>query len=412
MEKKKNISSVGIMLLLYITLWSCNNNAVILYGGYGLLMFFTMSKLFFSEKGVVIEMYTPTKQLFIFMCFCFISVFWAYNKDFAFQKCIFIFACVMLVIVMTNYFIRIKSVDSLLFTIAVMGIAMSAYVIIFEGGFSAFYAKATSSVGQIKINQSRVGGDINNQNFIGIQCAYSAVVLFYYALYEKKTICYFITLLPAVVTISTGSKTALIILFVGFFLILYFHQREQKNIQKYLKIMVVLIIIAIVLRYIISLDIMYTLSKRFELLFAGLFRDGASRTDGSTSLRLDMIVVGLKQFLQTPALGLGLGNAAVLNAVKLNFPAYSHCDYIEHLVNGGLIGFLLYYRLFYYFIKNYRILLKKDNDPRNVISFIIILLLLIQNISDVSYYNKIATYLFFVLWTSQIEIKREEGILQ
>ena len=54
--------------------------------------------------------------------------------------------------------------------------------------------------------------------------------------------------------------------------------------------------------------------------------------------------------------------------------------------------------------------MRKDDDGRLVIAYIILLLVLIENISAVTYYNSIATYLFFILWTSQIEIKKEEGL--
>ena len=54
--------------------------------------------------------------------------------------------------------------------------------------------------------------------------------------------------------------------------------------------------------------------------------------------------------------------------------------------------------------------MKKDNDSRLVISYVILLLVLIENVSAVTYYNSMATYLFFTLWTAQIEIKREEVI--
>lgn len=412
MEKKKNISSVGIMLLLYITLWSCNNNAVILYGGYAILMFFTIAKLFFSEKGAIIEMYTPTKQLFIFMCFCFASIFWALNKNFAFQKCIFICACVMLVIVMTNYFIRIKSVDSLLFTIAVMGIAMAVYVIIFEGGLSAFYAKATSSIGQANLSKSRVGGDINNVNFIGMQCGYSAVVLFYYALFKKRIYCYFMMFLPLIVTAASGSRKALLIVIIGVFLLMFFKQREQRNIQKYLKVLVGIFVVAFILRFLFSLDIMYTVVHRMEMSLNALFNKSSGNVDGSSETRFLLIKVGLEQFLRTPAFGVGLGNAALVNAAKINFGAYSHNDYIEHLVNGGLVGFLLYYRIFWYCAKNYFRMLKLDNDSDNVISFIIMVLVLISNFAMVTYYNSVQMYLFYILWISQIEIKKESGGLK
>jgi len=410
-KNNKTMTSVGVMLLIYVTLWSCNNHAVILYGGYGILLFFAISKLFFSERGAVVEMYTPTRQLFTFMSFCFLSAFWAINSKFAVEKAIFIFACVLLVIVMSNYFVRIKSIDSLLITIAAIGIVLAIYVFITEGGFSAFYSKATSSVGKMNVNRARVGGEITNVNFIGVQCAYSAVVLFYYAYFQKKRLCYFIFIVPAVVTISTGSKTALITILAGVFLTLYFQQKNQKTIQKYLKVLIGVIATVFIIRFIFTLDIMYTISRRFEYFIQGFLNEGTSNGDGSTDVRSRMITIGLEQFLQAPALGIGLGNSVMLNAAKLNFPTYSHCDYIEHLVNGGLIGFLLYYRIFFYFIKNYRVLLKKDSDSRIVISYVILILILINNISSITYYNRIHMYIFFILWTSQVELKRREGVL-
>lgn len=43
-----------------------------------------------------------------------------------------------------------------------------------------------------------------------------------------------------------------------------------------------------------------------------------------------------------------MANAHIIAAQELNFDAYLHCNYIELLCGGGLIGFLLYYIMYIY----------------------------------------------------------------
>lgn len=410
MEETKNkriVTGVSLLFMIYIVALRCYTgaeNRIILYGGYVIVCGLTFLKLMLSGYGTSLYMPDAAKRLFLFSVYCGSSTLWAINTSGAIGESIFIFACVIMVILLTNYFIRLGNVDMLFTTIMVMGIAMAAVVIIKEGGIGAFYESATLE----SESDVRVGGEVFNANTIGMVCAYSSIFLFFFAIFYKKRYCYLLMLIPAVASIASASRKSIILLVLGFLMVLYYSQKKQKNIQKYLKVLVGFFVGIIVFRYILSTDIMRSVSKRMEM-FLNLFDfDGGVSTDTSTSKRLNMIVVGLRHFLNAPFLGSGMAGSYILNASKLHFSTYSHCDYVEHLVNGGIVGFLLYYSVFIMLIKDYLLFMKKDDDPKVTLSFIMMILFLFMNIACVTYYKEITTYLYFILWISQLEIKKRE----
>ena len=156
------------------------------------------------------------------------------------------------------------------------------------------------------------------------------------------------------------------------------------------------------------MDIAQTSTERLASSL-NLFRDSEA-TDGSAQLRYDMIITGLKQSKQHPVLGWGLANSRAVNALYLGYSTYSHCDYIEIMLNGGLLGFLLYYTIFWKMLKEYINLLKKDSSDSVVfISMLIMILFLIFNMAAVTYYGSISTFVYFVMWISVLEIRRRDG---
>lgn len=72
----------------------------------------------------------------------------------------------------------------------------------------------------------RVGDDTSNANAVGLTLAYGSVIsMFFFGKAQKKVlkICYIIVaLLTAVVTFLTGSRKALVVLIIGYFVVLAF----------------------------------------------------------------------------------------------------------------------------------------------------------------------------------------------
>lgn len=405
-KPKKKIKWLGLLFLIFISLYSCNNDSkIILYGGYSTVVVFTFIAIIFSGEKGTMRIYDICKSLFWFCAYCVASYAWAWSGSRVFEQSIVLVCGTILVIIMTNYFVEFSSEDTIFMTIAISGVILSGYVIYTYGGLSEFYHIATMS------DDIRMGGEINNPNLIGMQCAYSCIVLMYMALFNSKKLCYVLFLIPAAVAVSSGSRKAVLILILGVFMILYIKNKSDKTIAKYLKYIIFISIGVLFLNYVLKMDIFSTFISRMES-FLYFFSDNSQNVDSSSRIRGEMISVALTQFINDPVLGIGHANSSILNAIKLCIPAYSHCDYTEVLVNGGTIGFILYYYFVIYkiFAAHLKIL-KNSNDSRTELSFVILIIFIFANFACVTYYDSMFTYVLLILWTTHIEKKKKEGVL-
>ena len=180
-----------------------------------------------------------------------------------------------------NYFIKIRNVRACLFALVLSGIALSIYVIIDNGGLSAFYGTATQTGNRL------TAGD-RNENFVGFVCGLSTITLIYYAIYQRKRLCFFLAALPLVALMSSGSRTAILTLAVGIVAIVLISQNNRKGIVKYLKIIGFSVVVIVCFKLILSLEIMSTLNQRLEG-FITTITGTSSKVDGSTTIRIRLI---------------------------------------------------------------------------------------------------------------------------
>ncbi|MBO5370964.1 MAG: O-antigen ligase family protein, partial [Clostridia bacterium] len=375
---------------------------VILYGGYVFLMGVVLTKLLFYDKSKL-YIFKDCRRLFWFVAYSVLSLFWAYNKDYVFTQIPLLLACMAMTVIMSDYFVKQNNVELILWTIAIAGVSLALYVILSYGGITRFYESALQE--QYSLEAQRMGADITNVNVIGMQCGFATVILFYFALIKKYKICYFVMLLPFLTSAASGSRKALILLIAGIVMVAYHHITNDEGRRKYLKVFVGFVILLVGVMTVLSMDIMQTAIGRFQQSMS-LFSGNTEAADGTSQLRLEMILTGLKRFWNEPILGYGLANSRVVNRVTIGYEAYSHNDYIELILNGGLIGFILYYGMIIRILKNYIAIMRTDNDSELRISFYILILFLFTNFAAVTYYGSIITYVYFTLWISQSEIKR------
>jgi len=124
---------------------------------------------------------------------------------------------------------------------------------------------------------------------------------------------------------------------------------------------------------------------------------GDNVQDGSIEDRVGMFETGIRLWSQKPLLGWGFDSFRYVSG----YGTYSHNNYIEILVNTGIIGFIIYH-IFY--INNIIICIKKylinnieDRKKQLMLSLIGMLLLLLWSFGAVSYTSKITW-----LWTGFI----------
>lgn len=405
-NKQRKRTFVDFLFLVYIAVTTCNDASIVVRGGFIILMAFTFLQLFRwpDEKKIIIPSYCFV--LLNFVAYNYASQMWAWYPNLVMTQFTSLAAGIIMCFIMVNYFMKTKSVGTILNVIAVSGIALGVYVIITYGGLSSFYEQATTHTGHIE--STRLGREVANPNFIGMITAYSFIVLLYFALYKKKRMCYLLLIIPFLVMAASGSRKALLIIIIGFILLVYLKQNKEQGIVKVVKLLCWGIIAFAVISALLNLEIMETVKERMETFF-NLFSDSGGKVDGSSLARKRMIETGINQIKETPLFGIGLGNGAALCFFRMGNFAYLHNDFIEMAVNNGIVGLVLYYSVIITLLNKHVKLMKKYNDPEIIISFIILFIFMLMNIAQVTYYGIVATYVYMTLWISTVEIYERRG---
>ncbi|MBR3836880.1 MAG: O-antigen ligase family protein [Clostridia bacterium] len=183
-----------------------------------------------------------------------------------------------------------------------------------------------------------------NANQIGLMASLGAVMIFYVffinAQNHKKLGKVFGVVLVAfflIFVVLSGSKKSLIIIFVTLMVYLLGSSKSHK-----IRNIVIAIICAYGILYALyNVPFLYEhLGYRFEELADTV---GGTGGDRSSRIRQHMIEVGLEAFSQKPIFGYGLNGFSQVYGSISGTSVYSHNNYVELLVNTGIVGFLLYY---------------------------------------------------------------------
>ena len=169
------------------------------------------------------------------------------------------------------------------------------------------------------------------------------------------------------------------------------------------------IITFLVIRWLMSLEAFSGIEKRMDGMVA-LFT-GRGVVDSSSWLRYEYIKLGINIFKENPIIGVGMGNARIFASRYYGHDAYLHNNYVELLANGGILGFISYYCIYYIVIKN---LVKyfKYREKYTVVVIVLVFMQLIIDYGSVSYYYKNTIFyflIFFICIRKMKERKISEG---
>lgn len=392
-EKKSILEKIfDFFFVLYVIFIFCfNDNA-----DYNILIYLSLAgcigMTLFTFVLNMKELHFPKILwlLLIYGAYCYASSFWAWYPSLSMMRFPTIMQLIIITIMFVGYFVYRKNVELIIKSLMLAGIISSIYVIISYGGLSAFYA-AASREGQ------RLGEAVGQVNSLGLYASYSLIVLFYYAFYRKKLLFYPVMIIPFLVAMGSGSRKALLSIMIGIGVLLILSQSSQKkNIPKMIgKFILIITCCAVVIYFVMKLPIMSTVAERMEGLLQTI---SGEEGDSSSMIRQKMIEGGIKQFRRTPIFGIGLNNAQIVNGIYTGKYVYLHNDYIEQLVNLGVIGAFMYYGVIAYALIGHIKLLRTQNGVVYV-SLSLMLMFLVNLVGSVSYYGKL-TYVFITLWIS------------
>jgi O-antigen ligase len=312
------------------------------------------------------------------MCFTLwsaISVLWAYNGvDINKIIVLLLIGCTCLAI--NTYISTREQIDIYLNMVILSSILLELYLLYYYG-ISIFKDRFDNSF----INANRAGT-------IFAVAAYFAMYLWY----SKKKISYAIWYLISFAgVLISGSKTSMLscsIMCVGFIVI-----KDRKKWNVTIKNILIITIIAIVVfLMIMKIPILYNIIGERIAAFMETF-SGENDTDKSTLQRMYLIRKGMEVFKQRPLIGVGIDNFRYFN----NLHTYAHSNIVELLASVGLIGCILFYRLYYIIIRemHYNGSLT-DEDKAFVIAYL--LEVIIINFSNVYYYEMIDIVVLCVMY--------------
>lgn len=194
----------------------------------------------------------------------------------------------------------------------------------------------------------RVGGAIGlNENDLGVRCSIGVLLSLY--LGKKKPIIYRVSLLLfACVALFSGSRKAMMMVFLVFFIYFVWQTQGMKAVRN---AAVAIFIIGITFYTIMNNPMLYAvLGYRIQIVLNRLNIGAQIKSIGYTvnSYSIEERTVlrnyALEMFFERPILGWGGdGFRTHMLQTGLARATYSHCNYTELLATLGIVGFLIYY---------------------------------------------------------------------
>lgn len=202
---------------------------------------------------------------------------------------------------------------------------------------------------------------------IGYLCS---IILFYISNYEKKIIWYICGVVILSAIVWSGSRTALLSVFVSFVVFFFFIEDKIKYF--------ILVILNLFFSLVISL--FFKLNNNSLGFSAGVYRSLDNNINNISSGRVDLYAYIINHIFENPVLGLG-GEAVYMLRQQFNFfPAIqAHNSILQILIEFGFLGLFLFICICVVIkidIKN------KIDDVKHKI-----LIILITNIIAASFFN-------------------------
>ena len=391
-ERRMNdvlVHLANALLMLYtisIYVWSSNASMYVYSNLLCLATLVVMLLVVAPRRGITIT--RPLGYLIAFGAFCITSILWAEEParsiTMAFKTLPLL---ILFAIVLYNYLGYIKNgKEYLLNCVYVSGIVLALYVIWIQGGPSAYLSQLGMG--------GRLGGDVANENVVGMGAAFSLIIAFYHIVYERRIVHIATMILCGLVAFGTGSNKALIAMACGCVALLVFNAYLTGTVMSLLKTVGLTVVVAGILLSLLQLPMFETLNTRFTEMVNTF--TGTGKTSVSTATRIEFTQAGLKQFVETPLFGIGIANSGLITQqVIIGFDTYLHNNYVELLACVGIIGTALFYAAV---LTSLLSVLKKGktNSAKAVLVAILIIVWLIIQVGYVSYAEK-TTYIYTVL---------------
>ncbi len=378
---------VSLLLLLVFTFNSdLNSINLIWWGTVAVYSIFCIANIL---KSHYIKINAYIIWLMVFNLWGLLSYFWSINEFFTLNQLKtsakdFVLLMLLSLIIKTR-----EDIFDILKLIVIATVITVIYIL---------FTIDISLIGEVAIGRGALGEGWN-ANAIGLIASLSVLSCFAFLKQNNKKfykVFYILTiLLLTYICLFTGSRKTLFILLIGVSLFFLFTSKNKKI------VIFCIVSFSVLLSYyiIMSVPVLYNvLGIRLEGFFAQI--TGQGLIDSSTLKRMKMIEYGIEWFKENPIFGYGFNTYRALYFAVSNVSTYSHNNYIELLVNVGIIGTAIYYFMYFIIIRSLLSYFKKK-DSLIILFLISSLLITVLDYVAVSY-NLFIFQLFICLAYSAI----------
>ncbi len=332
-----------------------------------------------------------------FLLICFFSLMWAVDTTPVINSLKNLLVHFTILILLRSS-IRTREDIETVFKVIVLSVVINSAYLLFISSSVLEQAKMVES-GAARLGEEGAW----NANGIGFMTSNAVLIsLFFFKKTKKnyvKLINICIIVLTCVVTLLTGSRTAILKVAAGLALFTYFSY-NGKRFKAVLIILILLIVLYCVMMYV---PLFYSIiGWRMEGLFA-MFT-GVGEIESSADIRDKFIGDAIERWKERPILGYGLDCYRRVNTIKQNY--YSHNNFVELLADLGVVGFIAFYIAH---IKNLFILFKfKKDDSMKWFLITAIIVVLLSDYGTISYHNLLTMSLIMLSFAYITICKREE----
>lgn len=390
-----------INVLTVFLLFSFTSLNMVTWGRYAFLAISFAIFLISSSKycgGVKFTVKPFHVFLFIFACYCALTALWSQAPQRAITKATTLFYILISFSLIYCHFQKYNSITTLLVILK-----WSGYFLVF------FTFMAFGFEGILKAAEAeRLGSAFTNTNTIAMAAAIACVIQIWELIEKGISLNALFLIPPIMIVAATQSRKAFLIIIIGLFVIVFLKNIDNKKFyMTVLKFIISMVIFISAFLLLSKIPIFAGLTERIYTMIEGF--KGGKDADHSTLIRLKMIEIGMIEFKKHPVLGIGMDNILIIIKAKLGTKSYSHNNFVDLLSGGGIIGFIIYYAMYIYFLYN---LFKYRNIDKRMfrISVSLIFSMLITDYGNVSYYDKLQWFYIMILFINIDFLKRSASI--
>lgn len=234
----------------------------------------------------------------------------------------------------------------------------------------------TGDLADERLGQDQGPDSLWNANDIGLKMAIGYAICIYYFLKNKRSAVFLLPIVLVILLVAFFSGSRKVLLLLVFFTAFLMVARSKGSKKELLFIAAVVFVLGSYWA-IMNIPVLYDIiGVRVEMLVEGL-----TSGDGGSSLekRSFMIISGLEWFLNRPWLGYGIDSFRALFGNLTGWEVYAHNNFIELLVDTGIVGLLLYYSLTVYIIVG---LWKPTFREKDTLALVLILYTMLSTVLD------------------------------